>query len=73
MSYVFYAQRHVICGWLIAILIGFSAIFGPRAMYFEDHVYNRLEASFYAGFHRQTFALSVSWIIFCCVHGYAGN
>ncbi|XP_070165410.1 nose resistant to fluoxetine protein 6 isoform X1 [Polyergus mexicanus] len=64
--------RHVICGWLIAILIGFSAIFGPRAMYFEDHVYNRLEASFYAGFHRQTFALSVSWIIFCCVHGYAG-
>ncbi|XP_050456877.1 nose resistant to fluoxetine protein 6-like isoform X1 [Cataglyphis hispanica] len=63
---------HVICGWLIAILIGCSAIFGPRAMYFEDHEYNRLEASFYAGFHRQTFALSVSWIIFCCVNGYAG-
>ncbi|KMQ94164.1 nose resistant to fluoxetine protein 6-like protein, partial [Lasius niger] len=63
----------VICGWLLAILIGFSVIFGPRGMYFEDHVYNELEASFYAGFHRQVFVLSVSWIIFCCMHGYAGR
>ncbi|KAL0101533.1 hypothetical protein PUN28_018985 [Cardiocondyla obscurior] len=59
-------------GWLIAIMAGLSVIFGPRGMYLDTHVYNRLEASFYAGFHRQVFVLSVSWIIFCCMHGYAG-
>ncbi|XP_018315299.1 nose resistant to fluoxetine protein 6 [Mycetomoellerius zeteki] len=63
---------YVIFGWLLAIMAGFSVIFGPRNMYFDTHVYNRLEASFYAGFHRQVFTLSVSWIIFCCTHGYAG-
>lgn len=42
-------------------------------MYLEDYVYNRLEASFYAGFHRTVFALGVSWIIFACVHGIAGK
>ncbi|XP_029174811.1 nose resistant to fluoxetine protein 6-like [Nylanderia fulva] len=81
LGYILYKTRsnpvklrvwQVICGWLIAILIGLSSVFGPRGMYFEDHVYNVLEASFYAGFHRQIFALSVSWIIFCCVNGYAG-
>ncbi|XP_018407450.1 PREDICTED: nose resistant to fluoxetine protein 6-like [Cyphomyrmex costatus] len=63
---------YVIFGWLLAIMAGLSVIFGPRNMYSDIHVYNRLEASFYAGFHRQGFALSVSWIIFCCTHGYAG-
>ncbi|XP_071559721.1 nose resistant to fluoxetine protein 6 isoform X1 [Temnothorax nylanderi] len=62
----------VILGWLIAIMAGLSVIFGPRGMYFDTHVYNRLEASFYAGFHRQVFVLAVSWIIFCCINGYAG-
>lgn len=63
---------YVILGWLLAIMAGLSVIFGPRGMYFDTHVYNRLEASFYAGFHRQVFVLSVSWIVFCCMHGYAG-
>lgn len=42
-------------------------------MYMNTYKYDRLEASFYAGFHRQVFALAISWIIFCCAHGYAGN
>ncbi|TGZ50759.1 Nose resistant to fluoxetine protein 6 [Temnothorax longispinosus] len=37
----------VILGWLIAIMAGLSVIFGPRGMYFDTHVYNKLEASFY--------------------------
>ncbi|XP_018347139.1 PREDICTED: nose resistant to fluoxetine protein 6-like [Trachymyrmex septentrionalis] len=64
--------RYVICGWLLAIVAGFAMIFWPRYMYFDTYVYNRLEASFYAGFHRQIFVLSISWIIFCCIYGYAG-
>lgn len=59
-------------GWLIAIAVGLSAVLGAREMYFDKHPYNRLEASFYAGMHRQAFALAVSWIIFSSVYGYAG-
>ncbi|XP_014477851.1 PREDICTED: nose resistant to fluoxetine protein 6-like isoform X2 [Dinoponera quadriceps] len=61
---------HATCGWLVTTAAGLSIVFGPRNMYMNP--YNRLEASFYAGFHRQVFALAVSWIVFCCVHGYAG-
>ncbi|XP_011498391.1 PREDICTED: nose resistant to fluoxetine protein 6-like [Ceratosolen solmsi marchali] len=63
---------YIICGWLIAITAGISAILGPRGMYFNNHPYNKWEASFYAGLHRHIFTLSVSWIIFVCVNGYAG-
>ncbi|OXU20424.1 hypothetical protein TSAR_007621, partial [Trichomalopsis sarcophagae] len=66
------ASAYVLCGWLIAATAGMSAIFGPRGMYFSDHHYSQLEASFYAGFHRHAFSLAVSWIIFACVNGYAG-
>lgn len=63
---------YVILGWLFSIIAGFSVIFGPRGMYFDTHEYDKLEASFYASFHRQVFVLSICWIIFCCMHGYAG-
>ncbi|EFN90006.1 Nose resistant to fluoxetine protein 6 [Harpegnathos saltator] len=63
---------HVTCGWLVTTAAGLLVVFGPRNMYMDTYVYNRLEASFYAGFHRQVFVLAISWIIFCCVHGYSG-
>ncbi|XP_012287276.1 O-acyltransferase like protein [Orussus abietinus] len=59
-------------GWIASVSAGLSAVLGPRGMYFADHPYDSLEASFYAGLHRQAFALSVSWIVFACVHGHAG-
>ena len=64
---------YVTFGWLVAAVSGFFIFVCPRWMYFDDHRYNKLEASFYAGFHRQIFALSISWLIFCCVHGYGGK
>ncbi|XP_028047408.1 nose resistant to fluoxetine protein 6 isoform X2 [Monomorium pharaonis] len=64
--------RYVILSWLIAIMMGFAVIFGPRSMYFDTYTYNRVMASLYASLHRQGFAILVSWIIFCCMHGYAG-
>ncbi|XP_033326893.2 O-acyltransferase like protein isoform X1 [Megalopta genalis] len=81
LGYILYNTRsrvikirpmYVLAGWLVAALTALFVFVGPRWMYFEDHVYDRLEASLYAGLHRQVFALSISWIIFCCVHGYAG-
>ncbi|XP_053995244.1 nose resistant to fluoxetine protein 6-like isoform X2 [Hylaeus anthracinus] len=63
---------YVIVGWSIAALSGLFVFLSPRWMYFDEHPYDKVEASFYAGFHRQIFVLSISWIIFCCVHGYAG-
>lgn len=63
---------YVILGWLIAIASGFFIFMCPLWMYFDNYSYNELEASFYAGFHRQIFALSISWLIFCCAHGYGG-
>ncbi|KAL2731445.1 O-acyltransferase like protein-like [Vespula squamosa] len=65
-------KPYIVSGWLIAIAVGLSAVLGAREMYFDKHPYNRLEASFYAGMHRQAFALAVSWIIFSSVYGYAG-
>ncbi|XP_015522578.2 nose resistant to fluoxetine protein 6 isoform X1 [Neodiprion lecontei] len=65
-------KAYAIIGWIVtAVLLG-TTVFGPRGMYYSDHVYNRLEASFYAGFHRPAFALAISWIIFACVNGKAG-
>lgn len=63
---------YIVCGWLIAVPVGLSAVFGAREMYFDDHPYNRLESSIYAGMHRHAFALTVSWVIFSSVHGFAG-
>ncbi|KAJ8676409.1 hypothetical protein QAD02_012196 [Eretmocerus hayati] len=60
------------CGWLISITAAISVIFAPREMYFDDHIYNKYEASFYAGLHRHIFALAVSWVVFACDNGYAG-
>ncbi|XP_014204831.1 nose resistant to fluoxetine protein 6-like [Copidosoma floridanum] len=62
----------VVVGWLTAIISGSLAIVGPRCMYFDDHPYDRLEASFYAGFHRHVFVVAICWIIFASVNGYAG-
>lgn len=81
LGYLLYKNRsrvlkirliYVTFGWLVAAVSGFFIFICPRWMYFDDHRYNELEASFYAGFHRQIFALSISWLIFCCVHGYGG-
>jgi hypothetical protein len=73
LGLVLRSQWIVICGWLIAITVGLMALLGSRDFYFDDHDYNKLEASFYAGLHRHVFALSISWIIFCCMHDYGGK
>ena len=66
-------QAILSCGWTIAIALGLAVIVGPRAMYLEDHVYNALEAAFYAGFHRFVFAGVVGWIIVACTQKWAGK
>ncbi|XP_017875872.2 O-acyltransferase like protein-like [Ceratina calcarata] len=65
-------RMYVILGWLVAAISGSFIFVCPRWMYFDDYAYNSIEASLYAGFHRQIFALSISWIIFCCSHSYGG-
>ncbi|KAK0099205.1 hypothetical protein PV326_000042 [Microctonus aethiopoides] len=60
------------CGWIFAITAGLAVVFGPRGMYFADHKYDSIEAAFYAGFHRITFALSVGWIVIATVVNFAG-
>ncbi|XP_015437152.1 PREDICTED: LOW QUALITY PROTEIN: nose resistant to fluoxetine protein 6-like [Dufourea novaeangliae] len=81
LGYILYKTRarvikirpmYMVSGWLLAAVSGLLVFVGPRWMYLEEHVYDRLEASFYAGLHRQIFTLSISWLIFCCVHGYGG-
>ena len=63
---------YVLGAWILAITAGMSAILGPRSMYFNDYIYNKLEASLYAGLHRHVFVLSICWMIFACVNGYSG-
>ncbi|XP_046394956.1 O-acyltransferase like protein-like [Ischnura elegans] len=62
----------VALGWTFSTASLLTVIFGVYGLMQVDHVYNVWESSFYAGFHRTAWALALSWVIFACMHGYAG-
>ncbi|KAG4075102.1 hypothetical protein HA402_013497 [Bradysia odoriphaga] len=59
-------------GWSIAIGTILAIIFGPYHMHQPDYIATDLESAFYESFSRVCWAISLSWIIFACVHGYGG-
>nr|CAD7571669.1 unnamed protein product [Timema californicum] len=62
----------VVFGWCVCTTSLLAVLFGVFGMYQDDHVYNTVEASVYAGFHRTVWAFGVAWILFACVNGYGG-
>lgn len=65
-------QILIAIGWLVAVGTILSIIFGPYNMQQLDYKATDLESAFYESFSRVCWAISLSWIIFACVHGYGG-
>lgn len=49
-----------------------SIIFGIYFMQQPDYKATVVESAFYESFSRVCWAISLSWIIFACIHGYGG-
>lgn len=59
-------------GWILSAALCLSVIFLILIPYSLDYKYDRLDAAFYAGFHKLGWSLGIAWIIWACVNGYGG-
>ena len=65
----------ILCGWIISIATGLAIVYGldiPNVM-FDGKTLSMTENIIYGGFHRLTWAMAVSWVIFTCSRGYGGR
>jgi hypothetical protein len=62
----------VVLGWLSSGAVCCGVLFAVAITYQETFVYEPLEAAFYAGLHRLAWSLGLGWVVWACVHGYAG-
>lgn len=63
----------VMVGWFLSTALCLAVIFViliPNAKGFE---YDRLDAAFFAGFHKLGWSLGIAWVIWACVNGHGGN
>lgn len=65
-------QIYIVAGWIVAIGTILSIIFGIYFMQQPDYPGTVLESAFYESFSRVCWSISLSWIIFACIHGYGG-
>ncbi|XP_042148694.1 nose resistant to fluoxetine protein 6 [Ixodes scapularis] len=57
--------------WTLAALFACSALFGVHTWH-RGRAPERLESAFYAGFHRLSWAVGVSWVMYACATGRGG-
>jgi hypothetical protein len=62
----------VALGWVSSAGLCCSVLFSVAITYQEAFVYDPLQAAFYAGLHRLAWSLGLGWVVWACVHGYAG-
>jgi hypothetical protein len=62
----------VALGWVSSAGLCCSVLFTVAITYQEAFVYDPLQAAFYAGLHRLAWSLGLAWVVWACVHGYAG-
>ncbi|XP_044737962.1 nose resistant to fluoxetine protein 6-like [Chrysoperla carnea] len=58
--------------WLLTAAVMLYIIFGNYPGLDDNFQYSRLYNSLFTGFHRNLWALGLSWIVFACIHGYGG-
>ncbi|KAJ6638309.1 Nose resistant to fluoxetine protein 6 [Pseudolycoriella hygida] len=66
------SKNFVAIAWFLAIGTILSAVFGIYFMQQPDYPTTTVESALYESVSRVGWAISVSWIIFACVHGYGG-
>jgi len=63
----------VFAGWVLSSGFCLSVLFTILIPYSFEYKYDRLDAAFYAGFHKLGWSMGIAWIIWACVNGYGGN
>ncbi|KAF4520093.1 hypothetical protein B566_EDAN014198 [Ephemera danica] len=63
----------VAAGWLSSVSVGVAVLFTLSIPYQPSYVYDRVDAAFYAGFHRLGWSLFVAWVVFACANGYGAT
>ena len=80
LNCTFFSQWFIIGGWALSAAICLACIFGLVTLYPLNFsclgtadCYNKTESFFFAAFARLAWAIGISWVIFACQAGYAGN
>jgi CDP-diglyceride synthetase len=63
----------ILGGWIMSAGLCLSVIYTILIPYSPTYVENRLDAAFYAAFHKLGWSLGVAWVIWACVNGYGGT
>lgn len=60
-----------ICGWIVSIILGLTAVFGAHRWNSGDP-HGSILTCLFGALHRATFTVSVAWVAFACVTGHGG-
>lgn len=63
----------VFVGWFLSTGICLSVVFTILIPYSPKYKYDRLDAAFYAGFHKFGWSVGLAWVIWACVNGHGGK
>lgn len=70
---MFYCFQHpimVTLAWTISFALLLVTVLSPHFVMYQ---HDRIFYAFYNGMRRQVWLIGVSWLIYACAHGYAGN
>lgn len=59
--------------WFLTAAVMLYIIFGNYPGLDDNFQYSKLYNSLFTGFHRNLWALGLSWIVFACINGYGGK
>jgi hypothetical protein len=62
----------VFAGWIFSAGVCLSVMFTILNPYSFEYKYDRLDAAFYAGFHKFGWSVGLAWVIWACVNGHGG-
>jgi peptidoglycan/LPS O-acetylase OafA/YrhL len=63
----------VLTGWFLSAALCLSVIFVILIPYSLEYKYDRLDAAFYAGFHKLGWSVGIAWVVWACVNGHGGT
>ena len=63
----------ILAGWFLSAALCLSVICVILIPYSLEYKYNRLDAAFYAGFHKLGWSVGIAWVVWACVNGHGGT
>lgn len=70
---VSFSKIQIALFWILALIIGFSAMIGPFHMAKKNYVYNELDGALYCTLSPIFWGIGVGWTIFTSNRGYGGT